>query len=127
MPKFRRDFLPLVREMGSVSLDIFEDMLHEYVSEVVKRVSDEAIDPSLLRLLCNILENSLEKKDKIDSKINKKSIVLNEYFKLKPKEVNTPENVELLGKLIEDMDNSGAIKKIKTKTKLAHRLKSFFC
>jgi hypothetical protein len=126
MPKFKKDWLPLVRELGSISVEIFEDMFETYVKEVVKQVSDDAIDPSLLRLLCNILENSLEKKDVIDGKINKKSIVLNTYFKLKPQEVKTPENQELLSKLIEDAHNSGAIKKIKTKAKLAHRLRSFF-
>jgi len=127
MPRFKRDFLPLVKEVGSVSVDIFETMFEEYVKEYVKHVSADAIDPSLLRLLCNILENSLEKRDIIDSKINKKSVVLNTYFKLKPNEVQTTENQELLSKLIEDAHNSGAIKKIKTKTKLLHRVKSFFC
>lgn len=126
MPKFKKTWLPLVRELGSISVDIFETMFEDYVKEVVKKVSPDVIDPSLLRLICNILENCLEKRDVIDSKINKKAVALNVYTKLKPQEAQTPENQELLSKLIEDLHNSGAIKRIDKTAKLIHRVKSFF-
>lgn len=120
---FKIKYLDLIKEVGSISVDIFENMLHEYVVENIKKVSDNNIDISLLRWLCNVVENSIDKKHVIDEKINKKQIVLNEYVKLKPN-ANQQQFKDILEKMIEDLHNTKQIKKISQKNKLFHKIKS---
>jgi hypothetical protein len=124
MVKFKDKYLDLIKEVGSVSVDIFQNLFHEYITEHIKNISQDEIDVSLLRWLCNVLENSIDKKYVVDEKINKKEIVLNEYFKLKP---NARSHEKLLDKIIEDLHNTGQIKRIKTRTKLYHKIKSALC
>ena len=118
---FKKKWLSFVKDVGSISVDIFENMLHEYVASEIKQVSQSEIDPSLLRWLCNVVENSIEKKQVIDEKIDKKRLVLNEYYKLKP---NSRQHEQFLINIIEDLHNSNQIKKVSTKTKLYHKIKS---
>jgi hypothetical protein len=75
MVKFKASKSKLVKEVGSITVDIIADLFHEFVKEEIKEVKqDKTIDVSLLRLLSNKLENSLVKNgDVIDEKIDKKN------------------------------------------------------
>jgi hypothetical protein len=124
MPRFKSKWSNLIQEVGSVSIDIFEQLFHEYVVSRIKQTNNnEAVDVSLIRLLCNWLENSTNKKDIVDSKINKKQLVINEYIKLKPV-ANTPEYKIMVEKIIDDLHNTNQIKKVSSYFKTFYRLKS---
>lgn len=123
--KFKKKWLNEIVDVGSISIDLFVNMYHEYINENVKTSSNEdIIDISLLRYLCNILENSLEKSHVIDTKINKKQIVINEYCQIKPS-ANQPQTKEVIDKIVEDLHNTGQIKKMKLKTKLYYKFQKF--
>lgn len=121
MVKFKVKWLDLVEDLGSISTDIFQNLFHEFVTEHIKQLSQDEIDVSLLRWLCNVLENSINKKHIVDEKINKKQLVLDEYFKLKP---NARSHEKVLDKIIEDLHNTKQIKKVKERTKLYYKIKS---
>ena len=121
MVNFKSKWLGHIKEIGSVSFDIFEQLLTEYVKEHIKQVSQDEIDISLIRWLCNVVENSIEKKNVVDEKVNKKEIVLKQYFNLKP---NAKQYEKTLDKIIEDLHNTDQIKRVKQRTKLYHKLKS---
>jgi hypothetical protein len=126
MPKFRSRWANLIQDAGSISIDIFVELYHEFVVERVKKVdqsNNNLVDVSLLRALCNWLENALDKKEVVDEKVNKKKIVLDEYIRLKP-QCNNEQTKELLDKLIEDLHNSNQIQKVSKNTKLYHKIKS---
>jgi hypothetical protein len=124
MPKFKLKYANLVKEVGTIAVSVFEELFHEFVSSKIKNPQTEKIiDISLLRWLCNTLENSLDKRDIVDEKVNKKQLVLNEYFKLKPNANNDTYRV-ILDDLIEDLHNTRPIKKLDNSTKLYHRVKS---
>jgi hypothetical protein len=124
MPRFKSKWAELAVDVGSISIDIFTELYHEFVLEQVKKVNQtDLVDISLLRALCNWLENSIDKKEVIDEKVDKKKLVLDEYIRLKPG-ANTEDTKQLLNKLIEDLHNSSAIKKISQRQKLCHKIKS---
>jgi len=124
MPKFKSKWADLVVEVGAVSVDIFSELFHEYVVSKHKNVNQQkVIDVSLIRWLCNTLENAVKKKEVVDEKIDKKKLVVDEYVKLKPT-ANTPQYKQIIEDVIEDLHNSGAIKKLSSQTKLFHRVKS---
>ena len=124
MPRFKSKWSNLIQEVGSVSIDIFEQLFHEYVVSRIKQTNNnEAVDVSLIRLLCNWLENSINKKDIVDGKLDKKTIVINEYIKLKPI-ANTSEYKVMVEKIIEDLHNTHQIKKVSSYFKTFYRLKS---
>lgn len=125
--KFKPSKSALVKEIGSVAVDVLAELFHELIKEEIKDVKqDKNIDVSLLRLLCNKLENSIVKNgDVIDDKIDKKKLVLDEYFKLKPSS-NNPQDKLILENLLEDLHNTKQIKKVSKKRKLTHFVKSFF-
>ena len=74
-------------------------------------MSPDKIDLSLLRFLCNVVENSYNKKDVVDSKVNKKQIVIDVYIILKP-QCNNQDDKNILDKLIEDLHTSKQILKV---------------
>jgi uncharacterized membrane-anchored protein YjiN (DUF445 family) len=124
MPKFKAHWANLVKEVGQIAVDQFVELFHEFVISNVKNGHPEKIiDVSLLRWLCNTLENSLDKKEIVDDKVDKKKIVIDEYVKLKPPS-NTQQFKQILEDLIEDLHNSGSIKKLSSRTKLYYRAKS---
>ena len=124
MPRFKAKWAELAVDVGSISIDIFTELYHEFVLEQVKKVNQsDLVDISLLRALCNWLENSIDKKEVIDEKIDKKLIVLNEYCKLKPG-ANTEVTKLLLNKLIDDLHNSKQIVKLSSRSKLFYKIKS---
>jgi hypothetical protein len=124
MPKFKSKWADLVVEVGSIAVNTFEDLFHEYTLSKIKNPRPEkVIDISLIRWLANAVENALDKKDIVDGKINKKKLVIDEYIKLKPSASN-PQFREILEDLIEDLHNTHQIKKIAQRTKLYHRVKS---
>ncbi len=124
MPKFKSKWADLVVEVGAVSIDIFTELYHEFVVSHVKKVSPDVIDISLLRALCNWLENAIDKKEVVDEKLDKKKIVVDEYIRLKP-QANTQQFKDIIEKLIEDLHNTGAIKKMSSRNKLFYKIKSF--
>lgn len=113
-----------VSEIGQLSVDIFTELYHEFVVSHVKKVSEDAIDISLLRALCNWLENSIDKKEVVDEKLDKKKIVVDEYLRLKP-QANSPQFKEIIEKLIEDLHNTKQIVKMSLRNKLFYKIKSF--
>ena len=121
MVNFKTKWLGHIKEIGSVSFDIFEQLLTEYVKEHIKQVSQDEIDVSLIRWLCNVVENSIDKKNVVDEKINKKDVVLKQYYALK---TNAKQYEKTLVTIIEDLHNSGQIKRVKQRTKIYHKLKS---
>ncbi len=123
MVLFKSKWADLIVEVGSISIDVFEMLYHEFVVSKVKKVNNDVVDISLLRYLCNILENALSKKQIIDGKINKKDIVINEYLILKP-QANNDVTKAILNKIIEDLHNTGQILKLSKNTKLLHKIKS---
>ena len=84
MVKFRKFQASLVKLSGSSSIDVLVGKIVSYVQEKIKLIKIERIDPSLLRFLCNLVENSYSKKNAIDSKVDKKKIVIDVYIILKP-------------------------------------------
>ena len=127
MVKFKASKSKLVKEVGSITVDIIADLFHEFVKEEIKEIKqDKTIDVSLLRLLSNKLENSLVKNgDVIDEKIDKKKLVLDEYIKLKP-QANNPNDVITLETLLEDLHNTKQIKKVSKKRKFIKWIKELF-
>lgn len=125
MTKFKASKSKLVKEIGSISVDIIADLFHEFIKDEIGEVKqDKIIDVSLLRLLCNKLENSLIKNgDVIDDKIDKKKLVLDEYIKLKP-QANNQNDLKTLEYLLEDLHNTKQIKKVSTKRKILKWLNS---
>ncbi len=124
MTKFKSKWANLAVEVGSISLDIFEELYHEFVVSKVKKINQDQIDVSLLRALCNWLENAIDKKEIVDEKIDKKKVVLNEYLRLKP-QANTEQFKKMLEQIIEDFHNTGQIVKLSKRNKLFHKIKSF--
>lgn len=124
MPKFKAKWADLVVEVGSVSVDIFTELYHEFVVSHVKKVSPDVVDVSLLRALCNWLENAIDKREVVDEKLDKKKIVVDEYMRLKPS-ANTPQFKDIIEKLIEDAHNTGQIVKMSRRNKLCYKIKSF--
>ena len=120
---FKKKWLDEIIEVGSLSIDVFELMYHQYVMTKVNKINNDVIDISLLRYLCNILENALSKKQIIDGKIDKKNIVITEYLVLKP-QANSEANKVILNKIIEDLHNTSQILKLSKNTKLLHKIKS---
>ncbi len=123
MTKFKAKWANLVQEVGAITLDIFEELFHEYAVSKVKRVNQDIIDISLLRALCNWLENAVDKKEVVDEKIDKKKIVINEYLRLKPS-ANQEQYKQILENLIEDLHNTKQIVKLSTRNKLFYKIKS---
>ena len=111
MVKFRKFQASLVKLSGSSSIDVLVGEIVSYVQEKIKLINPERIDPSLLRFLCNLVENSYSKKNAIDSKVDKKKIVIDVYIILKPQANNNDDKI-MLNKLIEDFHSSGQILKI---------------
>jgi hypothetical protein len=124
MVKFKAKWADLIQEVGSITLDIFEELFHEYASSKVKKVNSDIIDISLLRALCNWLENAVDKKEVVDEKIDKKKIVINEYLRLKP-QANQEQYKQILDQLIEDLHNTKQIVKLSQRNKLFYKIKSF--
>ena len=111
MVKFRKFQASLVKLSGSSSIDVLVGEIVSYVQEKIKLINPDRIDPSLLRFLCNLVENSYSKKNAIDSKVDKKKIVIDVYIILKPQANNNDDKI-MLNKLIEDFHSSGQILKI---------------
>ena len=111
MVKFRKFQASLVKLSGSSSIDVLVGEIVSYVQEKIKFINPKRIDPSLLRFLCNLVENSYSKKNAIDSKVDKKKIVIDVYIILKPQANNNDDKI-MLNKLIEDFHSSGQILKI---------------
>ncbi len=124
MVLFKSKWADLIVEVGSISIDVFEMLYHQYVSTKVIRINNDIIDVSLIRYLCNILENALSKKQIIDGKVDKKTVVINEYLLLKPQANNDATKI-ILNKIIEDLHNTKQIKKFSRNKKLLHNIKSF--
>lgn len=122
--KFRRVKADLIKLSGDCSLDKFVADFHSFVCEHLQNHNQDAIDPSLIRTLCNWLENSFEKNCVADEKIDKKKIVIDEYYKLKP-QANTIENTNIIDKIIEDFHNSDQIKRIPYLKYVAKSLKKY--
>jgi len=117
--KFRPNSLKHVKDVGSISLELFCQMLHDYVTSHIKEVNQDPIDPSLLRLLCNWVEEaSANKTHLVDSKLDKKKIVIDEYIKLKPSAGQNAEYKKVLDKLVDDLWATKQIKKISLKKRL---------
>ena len=123
MAKFSESDAQLVKEVGAISIDVFKELFHEFVTQQIKGFDpNDPIDPSLLRKLCNYLECGLKKKHIVEGKVNKKQFVIDEYIRLKPS-ANTEANKKLLDKLIEDFHNTGQIRKIPYKRYIKRFLK----
>ena len=117
MVKFKTENLELVKEIGSLSVDIFKNNLIKWINENLTDIDksfEKKIDRSLLRYICNIVENSVDVKNVVDKKIDKKQIVLDIYILLKP-QANTEHDKQILSDLVEDLHNIGEIKKVSTK------------
>lgn len=121
MVKFKSKYLEIIHEVGSVSVDIYKSMLNEYIQQNIKTTSNDDLDVSLIRWLCNVVENSTEKKNIVDSKIDKKQIVIDEYLKLKTNAQHLRSTIE---RIIEDLHNTKQIKRVSTKNKLYYKIKS---
>jgi hypothetical protein len=129
MVKFSKFQASLVKEAGSISIDILSSLLHSFIEDLKLTISNEKLDVSLIRLICNILESGLIKKKIVDKKIDKKNIVIDEYIKLKTtsSQNNLTYNFEdkkSLENLIEDLHNTGQIKTVSTKRYLCKILKN---
>jgi uncharacterized protein (DUF2267 family) len=111
MVKFSKFQASLVKLSGTASVDVLINEIVNYVNENVKKISPDKIDLSLLRFLCNIVENSYNKKDVVDSKVDKKKVVIDVYIVLKP-HCNNQEDKNILDKLIEDLHTSKQILKV---------------
>lgn len=127
MVKFKAELAELVKEVGSISLDMFKNDFIEFVKENFKNIdqsNDTKIDRSLLRNLCNIVESTYNKKNVVDEKLDKKKLVIDVYFLLKPLSNNDTDKKILEG-LIEDLHNTGQIKKISLKRRTKKGLSGF--
>ena len=111
MVKFSKFQASLVKISETASVDVLINEIVNFVNENVKEISQDKIDPSLLRLLCNVVENSYNKKNVIDKKIDKKKVVIDVYLILKP-HCNNVEDKLILDKLIEDFHTSEQILKV---------------
>lgn len=124
MPRFKAKWAELAVDVGSISIDIFTEVYHEFCLQQIPKVNQtDLVDISLLRALCNWLENSIDKKEVIDEKVDKKQIVLNQYVRLKPG-ANNEQTKLLLNKLIDDLHNSSQIVKLSSRSKLFYKIKS---
>jgi hypothetical protein len=126
MVKFKQEAVEFVKEVGSISIDIFKANFTEYCQKTIKGIDqsfEKKIDRSLLRLICNLLENSLDKKNIVDEKVNKKDLVIDIYLLFKPQANNAQDKI-ILNELIEDLHNTGQIKKVSTKRYLKKTLSS---
>ena len=111
MVKFNKFQASLVKLSCSSSVEVLIVEIVDFVKGNVSQISPDKIDPSLLRFLCNIVENSYNKKDVVDSKVNKKQIVIDVYIILKP-QCNNQYDKNILDKLIEDLHTSKQILKV---------------
>lgn len=128
MVKFSKFQASLVKEVGSISIDILSSLLHSFIEDLKLTISNEKLDVSLIRLIANILESGLIKKKVVDKKIDKKNIVIDEYVKLKTTASQNTlnysyEDKKSLENLIEDLHNTGQIKAVSTKRYLCKILK----
>jgi len=124
MVKFKAEIAELVKEVGSISLDVFKNDFIEFVKEHFKNIdqsNENKIDRSLLRNLCNIVESTYNKKNIVDEKLDKKKLVVDVYTMLKPLS-NNDNDRKILENLIEDLHNVGEIKKVSFKRKTKKRL-----
>jgi hypothetical protein len=111
MVKFTKFQASLVKLSGSSSIDVLVGEIVRYVQQKIKLIYPDKIDPSLLRFLCNLVKNLYRKKNAIDSKVDKKKIVIDVYIILKRRANNNDDKI-ILNKLIEDFHSSGQILKI---------------
>lgn len=130
MVKFKGEIASMVKEVGSISIEIFKNNFIDFVKETLQNIDqnqDNKIDRSLLRLLCNYLESTYKKKNIVDEKLDKKKLVIDVYCLLKPS-TNNETDKKILDALIEDLHNTGQIKKIsllrRSKKNLSSLLKS---
>lgn len=113
--KFKPKYVELVKEVGSHAIDCFVSELDKFCDEHIPLKPNSAkIDISLLRFLANVVENSYKKKNTIDEKMDKKKVVVDEYFRMKQRMgVNlTNDDRKAIEELIEDLHNTGAIKRV---------------
>ena len=123
--KFKINRVKLIKELGQLTIDTFLTEFQKYCDEYLTTKNNSKFDISLLRRLCNILENSYVKKNNVDEKLNKKQTVIDEYMRLKSK-LNVQYSVDdkkVLETIIEDLHNSGQIKKISNLKLWSRRLK----
>ena len=67
MVKFDKFQSSLVKLSGSSSVDALINEIVSYIREIIKNISPDKIDPSLLRFICNVVENSYSKKSISDN------------------------------------------------------------
>lgn len=125
--RFKVNRVQLVKELGSFGVDTFLAEFDRYCLEHLASANTTKFDVSLLRALCNVLENAFEPKHVAEQKLDKKTAVIDEYVKLKGKIgiLYTADDRDTLGLLIEDLHNSGAIRKVPLLKLWGRRLKSF--
>lgn len=123
--KFKINRVKMVKEIGQITIDMFLIELQNYCDKYLMTKSDVKFDLSLLRRLCNILENSFEQKHEVDNKLDKKQTVLNEYIRLKQyaNVYYTDEDKIIINTLIEDLHNTGQIKKVSSIKLWSRRIK----
>ena len=124
--KFKINRVKLIKELGQLTIDTFLIEFQKYCDEYLATKNNIKFDVSLLRTLCNILENSYVKKNNVDEKLDKKQTVIEEYVRLKSK-VNiqyTPDDKKALEVIIEDLHNTGQIKKISSFKLWGRRVKN---
>lgn len=123
--KFKINRVKMLKELGQLTLDLFILEFQKYCDEMYSTKNNDKFDISLLRSLCNVIENAYVKKNNVDDKLDKKQIVVNEYVRLKTK-LGIQYSVEdktQLEKHIEDLHNTGQIKKISSFKLWGRRIK----
>ena len=125
--RFKVNRVALVKEIGQLGLDVFLGEFDKFCVNNFAATSNAKWDMSLLRALCNTIENAYEKKHTADEKLDKRKTVIDQYIKLKSanKVLFTPEDRIVLEQMVEDLHNSGAIKKIGLLKLWSKRLKRF--
>jgi hypothetical protein len=124
--KFKPQFVELVKEVGSFSIDQFVSQLDRFCDEHVPlKPNSPKVDISLLRFICNVIENSYVKKEVIDAKISKKKLAVDEYCRMKERmgvPLSAEERAEIEN-LVEDLHSTNQIKKISTMKFILKKLK----
>jgi len=125
--RFKVNRVALVKEIGGLGVDAFLTEFSRFCSDNLATQNASKFDVSLLRALCNILENSYEAKHPAESKLDKKSVVINEYVRIKGKLGLTYDvaDRDVLSALIEDLHNSKSIRKVPWMKLWGRRLRTF--
>lgn len=125
--KFKPKLVELVKEVGSFAIDSFVCELDKFCDEHIPlKPNSSKTDVSLLRFIANVVENSYVKKEAIDSKINKKSIVVDEYMRMKQRmgvHISADEK-KIIEDLVEDLHSTGQIKKVSSLKYFLKKVKS---